>query len=222
MIVIFETAFFYEDPKMKISEKQIRNLVREEILREHKKTLSEDREARLSRKLRRAQRLAARAGNSEVEAALDDIIAMDSDPDETEGGDQSARVEDDQAEEEDSLSSPAAVTGEVISLPNDQYTYVYDKAASDATVASGRSGDVALHFTVVSGPRNEGETFALTPGHPLEAELKKQDRVAQDLERAVASEGDGSISGLTEGKKTLSRLQLRKMLQKEAINALTR
>ena len=112
---------------MKISEKQIRNLVREEILREHKKSLAEDREARrerrLSRRLRRAQKMADKAGNSEVSSELDDLIAMAGDPgEEEEEGPQSARA--DAEPSSTSAEQPASLSDEEISLPNDRYTYI--------------------------------------------------------------------------------------------------
>lgn len=168
---------------MKISENQIRSLVREEILSETNKSINEDKEARLSRRLRRAERLASRSGNDEVAEMLKTMITdLGGSEEADEEGPQSARASDD-------ADSPAALSDTVIDLPSDNYKYTYDQAASNATVASGRDGgDVQLHFTVSDGPSNVGETFALTPGHPLEAELKKQERVMQDLERAEPDE----------------------------------
>lgn len=239
MIVIFETTFYKDPKKMKISENQIRSLVREEILREHKKTLKEDKERRLQRRLRRAQRLAQRAGNEEVASELDDLLAMAGDPQEEEGGEQSARTSSSSSSQSSSqrsgssTSQPAALSDEEISMAGDRYTYVYDKAASDATVASGRDGEVQLHFTVASGPANVGRTMALRDGHPLEAELRKQQRVLQDLERAEGGE-EVTVADVEEDddeqpdvqmeskKRSLKRSELRKMLQREAFRALTK
>ena len=216
---------------MKISENQIRSLIRDEILREHKKTLKEDKEARLRRRLQRAQRLAQRAGNQEVAAELDDLLAMAGDPEE--GGEQSARAED-ESPAPPGVDTPEELSDEEISMAGDPYTYVYDKAASDATVASGRDGgEVQLHFTVASGPANVGRTMALRDGHPLDGELRKQRRVIQDLERAqgdeevaiaaVDDEEDEQSDVQMESKKrTLKRSEVRKMLQREALRALTR
>ena len=127
----------------------------------------------------------------------------------------------------------SSLSDEEISMAGDRYTYVYDKAASDATVASGRDGEVQLHFTVASGPANVGRTMALRDGHPLEAELRKQQRVLQDLERAEGGE-EVTVADVEEDddeqpdvqmeskKRSLKRSELRKMLQREAFRALTK